>query len=575
MQPDIANDLLYPEPQFARRGFLSLNGMWEVSLSGGAYRPVRVPYCIESALSGIGETGFVYTLAYRRTFTLPASWRGGRVFLHFGAVDHEARVFVNGAEAGAHAGGYTPFSFEVGPLLREGENLLEVAVRDDVHDNVPSGKQSPKEQSFGCFYTRTTGIWQSVWLEHTPEEYLLSVRYITDAEKGAVRLEVRAQTEKEADFSAEIEYEGRTVGQCAGKVAYAAAFTVPLAEKHLWECGAGRLYRVRLRLGEDEVFSYFGLRDVRYEGKKFLLNGKSVFQRLVLEQGYYPDGVYTPASDENFLADIRAAIELGFNGARLHQKVFDPHYLYLCDRLGFLVWGEYPNWGASYYDLAALPVFLQEWKEAMERDVNRPSVITWCPLNETWADLADTRKERDVRFVDAVYAFTKALDPSRPCVDVSGGMHGHKTDVADYHCYDKYEALEEKMCAAARGEMRFGNMYCAGDGICYAGEPQNMSEFGGIAYGGIRAEPSEYIREQTAWGYETLADEESFVQNYECTAKLLLGCAQLSGFCYTQLYDVEQEQNGLLTYARRQKFSPEGVRRIAEANRAAAAIEEE
>ncbi len=571
MELNLPEELLFPEPQFARKNFYSLNGAWEVSLSGGAWRAVKVPYCIESELSGIGECGFVYDLCYRKRFALPSDMRIGRVFLHFGAVDHRAEVTLNGTLLGSHSGGYTPFAFEITAALCDGDNLLEVRVHDDVHDQFPSGKQSPREQSFGCFYTRTTGIWQSVWLECVPEEYLLGVRYFPNAERGTVRLEVRACTE--GDFSAEITYEGRPMGSCAGWLSYKGEFEIALSEKHLWECGAGRLYRVRLCFGKDEVFSYFGLRDVRYEGKRFLLNGKSIFQRLVLDQGYYEGGVYTPASDAAFLADIRAAMDLGFNGARLHQKVFDPHYLYLCDRLGFMVWGEYPSWGMEYYDLAGLGTFLSEWKEAMERDCNRPSVVTWCPLNETWESLSDTRKWRDVRFVDAVYAFTKALDPTRPCVDVSGGCHGHKTDVADYHCYDGFALLQERMCKAMRGEMDFLKMYCEGDGIAYAGEPQNLSEFGGVSFGGRRIEQTQCVQEEVAWGYDSVSDEDSFVQNYERTIRMLLACEQLSGFCYTQLYDVEQEENGLLTYARGAKFSEDGMRRIREANRMPAAIE--
>ena len=377
----------------------------------------------------------------------------------------------------------------------------------------------------------------------------------------ADRMNADAAQVSGGEFSAEIEYGGKAVGGCAGKVVHKRLFEAELSEKHLWEAGKGRLYGVRLQFEGDTVYSYFGLRDVRYEGKTFLLNGKPLFQRLVLDQGYYEKGIYTPEKEECFAEDIRLAREAGFNGARLHQKLFDPRYLFECDRTGFIVWGEYPSWGMEYHDLAGLGAFLGEWREAMERDFNRPSVITWCPLNEVWDDLDDARLGRDVRFVDAVYSFTKALDPTRPCVDVSGGTHGNRTDVADFHCYDVFEKLKERMEGAFRGQFDFMQMYREGEGIGYKGEPLNLSEFGGVSVGG------------DGWGYETAGSEEQFVADYERTVRYLLSCGQLSGFCYTQLYDVEQEQNGLYTYGRKPKFSEEGMRRIRAANEAPAAIE--
>ena len=553
--------LHYPEPQFARAAFSFLDGEWEVSLGGKPYRAIRVPYCVESELSGIGEKGFVYDLRYRKTFAAPQHKKDERVILHFGAVDRYAKVCVNGVSVGGHCGGYTPFSFDITDALQDGENLLEVSVHDDVHENSPSGKQSGQEQSYGCMYTRTTGIWQSVWLECVPQERLLGIRFYPSAENCSVRMEVTAQTEGE--FLAEITYDGKTVGKCGGHLNYRGVFETKLTEKHLWELGAGRLYRVRLKFGEDTVYSYFGLRDVRYEGKTFLLNGKPVFQRLVLDQGYYPEGVYTPRSEDDFVRDIELALQLGFNGARLHQKVFDPKVLCLCDVYGYMVWGEYPSWGMRARNLDALGVFLGEWREAVERDFNHPSIVTWCPLNEMWSDPEDERWVRDVRFADAAYAFTKALDPTRPCIDVSGGLHGHKTDVADFHFYGSLEKLKAHMEDAERGAPSFDKMYLPGKEIEYKGEPLHLSEFGGVRFGNFA----------DGWGYEDEQKEEEFVARYEKTVAFLLGCGQLSGFCYTQLYDVEQEQNGLYYYDRRPKLSRQGLRRIREANAAVAACE--
>lgn len=558
-----------PEPQFARENTILLNGEWEF-LSKEASGKICVPYCPESELSGIGYTGFLHECVYRREFV----WRDRpqeRVFLHFGAVSNRARVFVNGMFVGEHRGGYTPFAFEITKVLKEGQNCLEVQVRNDLSERNPTGKQSCKEKSYGCFYTRCTGIWQSVWLEIVPQCYLKHVRFYPDVAQGCVKIAVC--TQGSGKLSVEVRFGKKIVGTYSGNVNYAAVFTVKLSEKRLWQVGEGNLYDVTLRFEEDEVHSYFGLREVRYDGYRFLLNGESVFQRLVLDQGYYPGGVYTPAQDTDFAADIERAMSLGFNGARLHQKLFDPRYLYECDKRGFLVWGEYASWGVDYSDLEGFGEFVSEWSEAVERDFNRPSIVVWCPLNETWGELDNPAKVRDLRFVDGVYAVTKALDPTRPCVDVSGGMHGTKTDIADFHCYDEYPVLKKRMDELAAGKADFMCMYLPTEGICYAGEPQHLSEFGGVTFGGGRINQTQCVQEQTAWGYDSISDEEQFAENYCKTVQLLFSYKNLSGFCYTQLYDIEQEQNGFYRYDRTPKFSEGAMRRIGEANRLAAEIE--
>ena len=555
----------YPDPLMKREKAVCLDGEWDFFTDGKAYK-IKVPYCPESEASGLKLGNGVEKCVYRLKFALPAELQGEeRILVRFGAVCHRAEVYLNGVRLGGHSGGYTPFALETGGALkRDGENELEVRVENDPKANVPSGKQTSKGHSYGCFYTRTTGIWQSVWLESVPESRIDYVRFYPDAAHGKVTVEVGVTGQGCVD--GKIFYEGKEMGGFSAETSHRAKAEIALAEKHLWELGKGRLYDVRLKFGKDEVRTYFGLRDVRYDGYKFLLNGKSVFQRLVLDQGYYPDGIYTPGDRSAFEKDIRLSMEYGFNGARLHQKVFDPEFLYLCDKLGYMVWGEYPSWGMEYYDLDGLGTFVGEWREAVERDFNHPSIVTWCPLNEVWNDLDKTEKTRDARFVESVYAVTKLLDPTRPCVDVSGGCHGRYTDVADFHCYDKYDELKEKMQAAEAGNPDFYMMYQPGEDVGYKGGPLNLSEFGGIRLG---------KEEEGAWGYNTLGDEESFVSDYEKKAEFLLSCEKLSGYCYTQLYDVEQEENGLVMYERKAKLSEEGIRRIREANAAPAAIEGE
>ena len=560
----------HPNPQFMRKQFTSLNGKWLFSapVLGPQPREILVPFCPESKLSGIGYTDFIGECEYRRTFSAEVPREGERVFLHFGAVDYEATVFVNGEKAGTHRGGYTPFSLDITSLIKSGDNELRVKATHNVSANLPSGKQSKQRDSFGCFYTRVTGIWQSVWLERTPADYIKKVCFFPDAQNGSV--DIRLCVEGCGKAEIDILYEGEPAGHAEGEVCARRTFSVPLKVSRLWEPGNGRLYDVVLRYGGDEVKSYFGLRDVRFEGMKFLLNGKSVFQRFVLDQGYYPEGLYTAPDESSMIRDIELAMRLGFNGARLHQKIFEPRFLYHCDRLGFMVWGEFPGWGVEYDDLRALGPVVGEWTEAVERDFNHPSIVTWCPLNETWENLDDPRKVRDVRFVDAMYAITKVLDPTRPCVDVSGGFHGHKTDLYDFHDYLDPVTLEKHLEALERkDELIMDKVYApdfAGEAhLRYpSGTPTCASEYGGMSYSETNS---------GGWGYRTCSGEEEFVDNYIRLTSRLLDCGKLSGFCYTQLYDVEQEQNGLLRYDRRFKFSQEAMDRIADCNLRRAAIE--
>lgn len=582
----------YPNPQFQRADFKSLNGPWEFELGGGAGRinapltgRIEVPFCPEATLSGIGKTDFINNCVYSRLIQVEPEDLTGRLVLHFGAVDYEAAVYVNGQHITTHVGGYTAFEADITPAVHLGENRITVMVHDDMREHVPSGKQSRKRQSFGCFYTRTTGIWQSVWLERTPKAYIKSVRFFLDIESCSVRVEL--ETEGSGPAKVQVFFDGKNMGEAGGEMAFRHSFTVPLAEKHLWELGRGNLYQVQLSFGEDRVKSYFGLRKVEYEGRNFLLNGRRVFQRLVLDQGYYVGGIYTAPTVELMRQDISRAMELGFNGARLHQKVFEQRFLYECDRAGYMVWGEFPSWGVEYEKLDFLGRFISEWSEAVEQYFNHPAIITWCPLNEAWSNLLDQRKVRDVRFVESVYAVTKTMDPTRPCVDTSGGYHGRYTDVFDFHCYGPEEELDACLSKLEQEDLLTVDTLYPPDSAqeqiqCPEEIPVHASEFGGIAYTesaanccGMdqRTDKTAAISSENSWGYRVCTDEAAFVEQYQRLTRRLLRCSKLSGFCYTQLYDVEQEENGFFTYPRQPKLSRAAMEHIAQCNRSKAAIE--
>ncbi len=582
----------HPNPQFQRDSFQCLNGPWEFRFGSGEGwintplpEQIEVPFCPEAALSGIGKTDFIDNCVYSKVIRVAPADLTGRLVLHFGAVDYEAAVYVNGQHVTTHVGGYTAFEADITSAARPGDNRVTVVAHDDMRENIPSGKQSRKRHSFGCFYTRTTGIWQSVWLERTPKAYIKSVRFFPDLESCAVRVEL--ETEGGGSARVQVFFDGENMGEAGGEVAFRHSFTVPLAEKHLWELGKGNLYQVVLSFGEDRVKSYFGLRKVEYQGRNFLLNGQRVFQRLVLDQGYYVDGIYTAPSVELMRQDIQRGMALGFNGARLHQKVFEQRFLYECDRAGYMVWGEFPSWGVEYEKLDFLGRFISQWSEAVEQYFNHPAIITWCPLNEAWSSLLDPRKVRDVRFVESVYAVTKTLDPTRPCVDTSGGYHGRYTDVFDFHCYGSEKELDDCLSRLEREDLlTVDTLYppdSAQEQIRCRGEiPVSASEFGGIAYSECgedccdlnqRTDKTAAVTTQSSWGYRVCTDEAAFVDQSQRLTRRLLGCSKLSGFCYTQLYDVEQEENGLFTYPRQPKFSQAAMQHIAQCNRSKAAIE--
>ena len=548
----------HPNPQFERKEWLNLNGLWEFQLDmsrSGIERKIyhqdhlegqiTVPFCVESELSGVRYTDFMPAVWYRRTFFVPESWREGKVILHFGAADYETFVYINKQFAGSHKGGYSSFEMDVTAFLVEGENSLTVCVQDDIRScTQPRGKQSSCYYSVGCDYTRCTGIWQTVWLEHIPDRYLKSVRFYPDAANGTVGIE--AELIGKEQLTVEISYQGKSVGHAEVQGKSESRFTVPLQEKHLWEAGHGRLYDVKFTYGQDVVYSYFGLRDVELNGFQFCLNGKPIFLRMVLDQGYYRDGIYTAKDDETLKRDILLSMEMGFNGARLHQKVFEPRFLYHCDRMGYLVWGEFPNWGMHYDDPAALMYFIPEWLEVLKRDCNHPSIIGWCPLNEIVQQIPE--------FQPIVYKLTKAYDPGRPCIDVSGYVHQMDAEIFDVH---DYEQNLDKFRETYRLVKEKGIWPEANPTYQYKGQPIFVSEYGGIRWDADSDLPD------GSWGYgESPKTKEEFLERYQGLTDTLLDNDRVIGFCYTQLYDIEQEVNGLYTYDRKAKFDPAVIRAI-------------
>lgn len=598
----------HPRPQFYRENWQNLNGVWDFDFDFGESKKdqgwqnkqnypsqILVPFCPESRLSGVEYRDFISALWYHKRVAVTQEQLEGRVLLHFGAVDYHCEVFVNGEPAGSHDGGYTSFCLDITGLLRAGENSLTVYASDHVRSGKqPSGKQCGRYSSEGCLYTRTTGIWQTVWLEFVPEIYMERMETIPDPDNACVhikvytnkvfsgmRLEARAFLEDENVGERSV----RVTGTCT-------SFSLPVSEVRLWEPGQPVLYDLRLELTggdrSDSVLSYFGLRKTELSEGMFLLNGKPLFQRLVLDQGFYPDGIYTAPDDEALKRDILMSMNLGFNGARLHQKVFEERFLYWADKLGYLVWGEFPNWGLDISEGDGLCIMLPQWLEAVKRDYNHPSIIGWCPFNETW-DCNGRRQEDKV--LSGIYYATKAVDSTRPVIDTSGNFHV-VTDIYDIHDYEQDPVKFQALYGA--GQKPWDNH---SDRQQYGGQPYFISEYGGtwwqrkeeaapenegegrcpengqdtaFAPGGTE----ENGNEDSGWGYgaRPRTQEEAADRIVKLT-EVLLKNPKVCGFCYTQLTDVEQEQNGLYTYDRKPKFSEEIYAKIREGFSAPAAGE--
>lgn len=554
----------HPKPQFMRENWINLNGNWDFkidySTSGEAReffktdahfsQTINVPFCPESTLSGIGHTDFMNSVWYRKEIEITEKQLSNLVILHFGAIDYFSTIYVNGQKCGTHKGGYVSFSIDITKYLSVGKNIITINATDDTRSRlIPTGKQSNQYHSYECFYTRTTGIWQTVWMEFIPKTHIVKTKYLTNINNATIT--IFAELCGSGRLTAKATYKGKEMGETSVvSNGGTAVITLSLSELHLWEVGNGRLYDLILTYGEDKITSYFGLRSIQLTDKKFLINGKSIFQRLILDQGFYPDGIYTAPSDEELENDIKRSLAMGFNGARLHEKIFEERFLYHCDRLGYIVWGEFPNWGLDHSYADSIYGILPEWLEEIDRDFNHPAIIGWCPFNETWD--ANGRKQFD-ELLSAVYKATKSADPTRPCIDTSGNYHVI-TDIYDLHDYEQ----NPRTFAEHYKELGKSNKFNFGSAFenrqTYNGNcPFFVSEYGGIGWS----------LSKEAWGYGNVpTSPEAFIERLKGLTDVLLDNENMFALCYTQLTDVEQEQNGLYTYDRQPKFDPKVIHAI-------------
>lgn len=565
----------YPRPQFRRERWLNLNGTWRFDFDdanaglGARWHEIAplqqeiiVPYAFQSKASGIGSNAFHDVVWYQRDFEIPIDWRASSILLNFGAVDYRASVWVNGCFAAFHEGGHTPFSIDITPFLRDTVNTLIVRVEDSTTDlHQPRGKQYWKAESASIFYTRTTGIWQTVWLEPVADVYLADLRLTPDIDRAAVDAEfvLAGMHPDGVEVEAEITYAGSPVTMdVVSPDAARASMTLDIgSDLHLWSPEHPALYDLTVRVKRDgqvldEVLSYFGMRKIGIVNGQIQLNNQPYLMKLVLDQGYHPDGVLTFPTDEDYRHDIELTKAMGFNGARKHQKVEDPRYLYWADKMGLLVWGEMAN---SYaYSPTAVQRITAEWQEAVKRDYNHPCIVAWVPINESWGvpDLKDDSHQR--AHLVSLYHLTRSLDSTRLVISNDGWEHA-QTDLLTIHDYEssgavlqqRYSTLDSTLAATPAKR----DLYTTG--FAHQGQPILLTEYGGVAF---------HKSSVTGWGYSTAEDEAGFVQRFREIVEAVMASPVLQGFCYTQLTDVEQEINGLLTYDRQPKTDLETIAAI-------------
>jgi len=560
----------HPKPQFERDNWINLNGRWTYAFDfgkSGAERgfkdckgfpdEITVPFCPESELSGIGHKDFIEAMWYQKTIHVPLGWK--KTILHFGAVDYIAEVFVDGQPVGRHFGGSASFSFDISDFVSAGaSHSLVVQVTDDTrHGKQPGGKQSFRFQSALCHYTRTTGIWQTVWLEEVPEFSLASCRSVPDLDNSQFHFVPQfTRLKKDLRLRITIRDGGRVVAEEEFPAGSGIPVQVGVKSAKGWSPESPFLYDITFGVVDggqvvDSIRSYAGMRKVHVEGDTLYLNNSPCYLRLVLDQGFYPEGIWTAPNDAALKNDIELSLRAGFNGARLHQKVFEERFHYWADKLGYLTWAEFPSWGTDVKDPAAARNFITEWAEVVGRDGNHPSIIAWTPLNETH-DTGDGVQH--ARFHADLYDITKALDPSRPVNETSGYVHV-KTDLWSVHNYEQDPELLKAQLTPDPEKGVWRNL--PDKEAKYQGQPYFVDEFGGIKW----VVGADFAGNTWGYGNSPKSLDEVYLR-LEGQVDALLALSHIKGFCYTQLTDVEQEQNGIYNYDRSEKFDMKKIRAI-------------
>lgn len=582
----------YPRPQLVRKSWQNLNGNWQFGFDdqnrglddgwqlGNTELPltINVPFAYQTELSGIHETDAHDIVWYRRSFKIVRHSK--QLYrLHFGAVDYYADVFMNGQLVGQHEGGETEFTIDITRQLLTEENVLVVRVVDPHDDEtIPRGKQNWEQRPTSIWYTGTTGIWQTVWIEEVAETYIDHLTFTSDFDGGQVQINTELNRYvPNLSLNYVVHFKEQLVA--AGKLELTTAtteFSIDLLQQHIFRTNYHRagwswtpehpnLFTIEMTLAVgqqvvDRVSSYFGMRKVSQQHGMIYLNNQPYYQKLVLNQGYWPEGLLTAPSDQSFVKDIQLAKQMGFNGCRLHQKVEDPRFLYWADTLGFLVWGECAS--TPVYDNSASQRLVSEWSAIIRRDYNHPSIITWVPLNESWGVPNIQRNRQQQHFSQALFHLIHSLDTTRLVIS-NDGWSQTETDICTLHDYMHGSVDEPEQQAAFVNDLAnresILSLSPAGkrvyaDGFKWQHSPVMLTEFGGISY--------QAADKDSGWGYTNTTTSQQFLQEYRRIIEAVYRSKIIWGYCYTQLTDVEQEVNGLLSYHRQPKVPVENIKAI-------------
>ncbi len=572
--PDVRG---YPRPQLQRSDWMSLNGAWQFAFDRDGRldrredvawtHTIEVPFAPETPASGIHDTSLFRACWYRREFTVPPIADGQRLLLHFGAVDYRATVWVNGHPAGQHEGGYTPFTFDItDAVVNQSTGVVVVRVEDDPEDLAkPRGKQDWLRDSHSIWYPRTTGIWQTVWLERAPASRIGWIRWTPNLERWEIGCAVELEGAQRDDLLLEVRLRAADLvladdryrvikDEVHRRIALSDPGIDDFRNGLLWSPASPSLIDAELRLvtssGEviDEVRSYTALRSIATDGNLVLLNGRPYYLRLVLDQGYWPNSGLTPSDDDAARRDVAMVKAMGFNGVRKHQKVEDPRYLYWADRLGLVVWAELPS--CYRFTRDSVRRATREWMDIVRRDFSHPCIVAWVPFNESWGVPNLPMNEAERHYVNALYHLTKTLDHTRPVIG-NDGWESVATDIIGIHDYDPNPEQLGRRYGAGEIRLRlFKHERPGGRALVLEGDhhddlPIMLTEFGGITYSSDIA---------GTWGYSRAESPEALARRYQALMAAVHSVPLFAGFCYTQFADTYQEANGLLYADRTPKF---------------------
>ena len=575
----------YPRPQFVRKQWENLNGKWNFIFDDNDEgerkeyfknfpnnKKIIVPFTYETRLSEIEDENIHYIVWYNKKINIRKEQiENNKIILNFEGSDYKTKVWINGKYIGENIGAYSRFSFDIERYVLNGENDITIKVEDSLSKDQPRGKQRYKKESWKCWYIQTTGIWKTVWLEWVSKKYLKGVKITPKLDKLQLEVEtniLEQDIEKQKYyFETEIAFEGQIINKTKqiinNKYQKMEINIVEDGIKHniqKWSIDNPNLYDIKYKLYcenkvIDIVDSYFGIREIETKGNKIYLNGEEIYLKLILDQGYWKESHLTPPNEESLIKDIESVMAYGYNGIRKHQKIEDERFLYWCDVKGILVWSEMAN--CYNFDDVSLYNFTNEWIKVVKQNYNHPCIITWVPINESWGITEVSISKKQQNFATALYYLTKSIDNARPVISNDGWEHTI-SDIITIHDYKQdnemlYQEYTDKDMKVLNNLKEYnGKHKLFADGYKYEGQPVIMSEYGGIA-----------INSEEGWGYgKQVKDEKELVERFNKLTNTVKNISYISGYCYTQLTEVQQEINGLMDENRNYKIEPSTIKDI-------------